>query len=164
MYVWVVITLGFNRKDWTPEKQKWWLKLRQFPKKKRQYRRMLTELLDKGYQVGLYQTASWMKRAEVVTTRPRKKYYYADNGKEQKYFPNLLNRIYQTFHDQRWTQWNWKDKDRLCPQVLWWNQPENKSGKYEMKYGVVNSFSKLIEIVGAGKVSPNGGIFWWVMK
>ncbi len=55
-------------------------------------RRMLVELLDKGYEVGIYQTASLMKRAQVVAIRPRKKHYYADNGKEQKYFPNLLNR------------------------------------------------------------------------
>ena len=55
-------------------------------------RRMLVELLNKGYEVGIYQTASLMKRAQVVAIRPQKKHYYADNGKEQKYFPNLLNR------------------------------------------------------------------------
>jgi putative transposase len=33
-----------------------------------------------------------MKRAHVVAIRPQKKHYYPDNGKEQKYFPNLLNR------------------------------------------------------------------------
>ncbi len=55
-------------------------------------RRMLIELLNKGYEVGIYQTASLMKRAQVVAIRPQKKHYYADNGKEQKYFPNLLNR------------------------------------------------------------------------
>jgi transposase InsO family protein len=55
-------------------------------------RRMLVELLDKGYQLGIYQTASLMKRAHVVAIRPQKKHYYPDNGTEQKYFPNLLNR------------------------------------------------------------------------
>lgn len=55
-------------------------------------RRMQAELLDKGYQLGLYQTASLMKRAHVVAIRPQKKHYYPCSGKEQKYFPNLLNR------------------------------------------------------------------------
>ena len=55
-------------------------------------RRMLIELLVLGYQLGLYLTASLMKRAHIVAIRPQKKHIYPDNGKEQKYFPNLLNR------------------------------------------------------------------------
>jgi transposase InsO family protein len=55
-------------------------------------RRILESLLDKGYKLGLYKTASLMKRAQVVAINPVKKHYYPDNGKEQKYFPNLLNR------------------------------------------------------------------------
>jgi len=55
-------------------------------------RRNLIELLEKGYQLGLYQTASLMKRAGIVAIRPVKRHSYPDNGKEDKYFSNLLNR------------------------------------------------------------------------
>lgn len=58
-------------------------------------RRHLIKLLEKGYQLGLYQTASLMKRAGVVAIRPVKRHSSPDNGKEDKYFPNLLNREFR---------------------------------------------------------------------
>ena len=53
---------------------------------------MTVELNNNGFQLGLHQTATLMKKAEVVAIRPMKRHYYPNNGLEDKYFPNLLNR------------------------------------------------------------------------
>jgi hypothetical protein len=39
-------------------------------------RRMKIILNNQGYSVGVYQTASLMKKANVVAIRPRKRHYY----------------------------------------------------------------------------------------
>jgi len=58
-------------------------------------RRMNVELLNNGLDIGLHQTASLMKKAGVVAIRPMKRHYYPNNGLEDKYFPNLLNREFR---------------------------------------------------------------------
>ena len=58
-------------------------------------RRMHVELSNNGFHLGLYQTASLMKKAKVVAIRPMKRHYYPNNGLEDKYFPNLLNRKFR---------------------------------------------------------------------
>lgn len=58
-------------------------------------RRMKIELHDKGFKIGLYQTASLMKKADIIAIRPMKLHYYPNNGLEDKYFPNLLARKFR---------------------------------------------------------------------
>jgi hypothetical protein len=55
-------------------------------------RRMQVELTSLGHDIGLYRTASLMKKADVVAIRPMRKHYYPDAGKEQSYAPNILKR------------------------------------------------------------------------
>lgn len=55
-------------------------------------RRMQVELTSLGHDIGLYRTASLMKKADVVAIRPMRKHYYPDAGKEQTYAPNILKR------------------------------------------------------------------------
>ena len=55
-------------------------------------RRMQVELASLGHNIGLYHTASLMKKADVVAIRPMRKHYYPDAGKEQSYAPNILKR------------------------------------------------------------------------
>jgi putative transposase len=55
-------------------------------------RRIQAELNGLGQQVGLYKTASLMKKAKVVAIRPKQHHYYPDAGVEKKYAPNLLKR------------------------------------------------------------------------
>jgi hypothetical protein len=54
-------------------------------------RRIQVELASLGHTVGLYKTASLMKKAKIVAIRPKRKHYYPDAGKELKYAPNILN-------------------------------------------------------------------------
>ena len=71
-------------KELNPEKEKMMIEIKAISQRTGHTygkRRMLVELLDKGYEIGIYQTASLMKRAQVVAIRPQKKHYYADNGK-----------------------------------------------------------------------------------
>ena len=55
-------------------------------------RRINVELMNAGFTLGIYQTASLMRHANVVAIRPMKRHYYPNNGMEDKYFPNILNR------------------------------------------------------------------------
>lgn len=55
-------------------------------------RRMQVELASLGYDIGLYRTASLMKKAHVVAIRPKRKHYYPNAGVEQQYAPNILKR------------------------------------------------------------------------
>jgi hypothetical protein len=41
-------------------------------------RRMRVTLNNQGYNVGVYQTATLMKKANVVAIRPRKHHYYPE--------------------------------------------------------------------------------------
>lgn len=55
-------------------------------------RRMLETLQSQGFQLGMYKTASLMKKANVVAINPKKKHYYPDSGEAHHKAPNLLNR------------------------------------------------------------------------
>ena len=55
-------------------------------------RRIQVELASLGHTVGLYKTASLMKKAKIVAICPKRKHYYPDAGKELKYAPNILKR------------------------------------------------------------------------
>ena len=52
-------------------------------------------LNNQGYNIGIYQTATLMKQANVVAIRPRKRHYYPDAGTTHKKAENLLNREFE---------------------------------------------------------------------
>lgn len=58
-------------------------------------RRMRVELNEAGFKVGLYQTASLMKQANVVAIRPRKRHVYPNSGIEGNSAKNHLNREFE---------------------------------------------------------------------
>ncbi|SMN00356.1 Mobile element protein [uncultured Candidatus Thioglobus sp.] len=58
-------------------------------------RRMRVSLNNQGYNVGLYQTTTLMKKANVVALRPRKRHYYPNAGTIHKKAENLLNREFK---------------------------------------------------------------------
>lgn len=58
-------------------------------------RRMRVSLNNQSYNIGLYQTATLMKKAGVVAIRPRKRHYYPDTGVMHKKAKNLLNRAFE---------------------------------------------------------------------
>lgn len=58
-------------------------------------RRMRVSLNQQGYDIGVYQTATLMKKANVVAIRPRKRHYYPDAGTVHKKAKNLLNRKFK---------------------------------------------------------------------
>ena len=58
-------------------------------------RRMQLELHKQGFALGLYRTASLMKKANVFAITPKKKHYYADGGKTHIKAENLLDRQFQ---------------------------------------------------------------------
>ncbi len=55
-------------------------------------RRMQVELNALDHNIGLYKTATLMKKLNIKAIRPKKKHYYPDSGVEHKYAPNLLKR------------------------------------------------------------------------
>lgn len=55
-------------------------------------RRMHAALKAQGYPLGLYKTASLMKKAQVVAITPKKKHYYLDAGKTHPKAPHVLER------------------------------------------------------------------------
>lgn len=66
-------------------------------------RRMQVELSTKGFTIGLHKTATYMKKAQVVAIRPKKKHYYANAGKDHRKAPNILNRaFYPTSVNTHW--------------------------------------------------------------
>ena len=66
-------------------------------------RRIQAELNGRGYEIGLYKTASLMSKANIVAIRPKKKHYYPNSGQEHKYAPNLLKReFYPETHNTHW--------------------------------------------------------------
>ncbi len=54
--------------------------------------RMCVILNNQGYNIGTYQTASLMKKADVVAICPRKRHYYPNAGTIHKKAGSLLNR------------------------------------------------------------------------
>jgi len=58
-------------------------------------RRIQKELLSMGINIGLYRTASLMKKAEIKAKTPKKKHDYGDTGKVHKIAPNLLKRQFE---------------------------------------------------------------------
>ncbi len=67
--------------------------------------RMCVILNNQGYNIGTYQTASLMKKANVVAIRPRKRHYYPNTGTIHKKAGSLLNREFaqQTIN----MHWGW---------------------------------------------------------
>ena len=58
-------------------------------------RRIREELQAMGVTIGLYRTASLMKKAELKAKTPKKKHYYGDTGKVHRIAPNLLKRQFE---------------------------------------------------------------------
>jgi len=58
-------------------------------------RRMQPALEKQGFSLGIYKTATLMKKANVIAVTPKKKHYYPDAGKTHKKAPNLLNRQFE---------------------------------------------------------------------
>ncbi len=55
-------------------------------------RRMNEELQLRDFKLGIYKTASSMKKAGIVAINPKKKHYYPDSGEVHPKAPNLLKR------------------------------------------------------------------------
>jgi len=55
-------------------------------------RRMLKVLRQHGHQLGIYKTATLMKKAHVVAINPKKKHHYPDSGEVHDKAPNVLKR------------------------------------------------------------------------
>ena len=58
-------------------------------------RRIRKELQTSGFAIGLYRTASLMKKAGLKAKTPKKKHYYGDTGKVHRIAPNLLKRQFE---------------------------------------------------------------------
>lgn len=65
-------------------------------------RRMQAELTNQGIQMGLYKTASLMKKANVIAIRPKKRHSYPD-GESHKKAEHLLKRQFNP--DSVHTHW-----------------------------------------------------------
>ena len=55
-------------------------------------RRIKVELENRGFSIGIYKTASHMKKASVIAINPVKRHYYPDAGTVHKKAPNILKR------------------------------------------------------------------------
>jgi len=55
-------------------------------------RRMIKVLRNHGHQLGIYKTASLMKKVNVVAINPKNKHYYPDSGEVHDKAPNVLKR------------------------------------------------------------------------
>ena len=53
---------------------------------------MLKVLRQKGFQLGIYKTASLMKKADIIAINPKKKHHYPDSGEVHDKAPNVLER------------------------------------------------------------------------
>jgi len=58
-------------------------------------RRIRKELQTMGFDIGLYRTASLMKKADITAKTPRKKHRYGELEKVHKIAPNLLKRQFE---------------------------------------------------------------------
>ena len=58
-------------------------------------RRIRKELQTTGFSIGIYRTASLMKKAGIKAKTPKKKHYYGDTGEVHKIAPNLLTRQFE---------------------------------------------------------------------
>jgi len=66
-------------------------------------RRVNIMLKKQGFKVGIYKTATLMKKAGVVAIKPRKKHKYCDNESSYKYSDNILQRSFtQTTINTHW--------------------------------------------------------------
>lgn len=66
-------------------------------------RRIQAELHSLDNDIGLYKTATLMKKMKLTAIRPKKKHYYPDSGDEHKYAPNLLKRQFNPEkHNTHW--------------------------------------------------------------
>ena len=55
-------------------------------------RRMLNVLHSEGFQLGIYKTATLMKKANIVAIKPKKKHHYPNSGEVHHKAPHLLKR------------------------------------------------------------------------
>ena len=55
-------------------------------------RRMNQALREQGFQLGIYKTATSMKKANVIAINPKKRHYYPDSGEVHPKASNLLKR------------------------------------------------------------------------
>lgn len=58
-------------------------------------RRIRNKLQAIGFDIGIYRTASLMKKAELKAKTPKKKHYYGESGKVHRIAPNLLKRQFK---------------------------------------------------------------------
>ena len=58
-------------------------------------RRIRKELQTIGISIGIYRTASLMKKAGIEAKTPKKKHYYGDTGEVHKIAPNRLKRQFE---------------------------------------------------------------------
>lgn len=66
-------------------------------------RRIRKALQTSGFSIGIYRTASLMKKAGLKAKAPKKKHYYGDSGKVHRIAPNLLKRQFeQTTPNTHW--------------------------------------------------------------
>ena len=66
-------------------------------------RRMHASLLSRGFEVGIYRTATLMKKANVTAITPRKRHYYPNSGRTHIKATNILER--QFYPDTINTHW-----------------------------------------------------------
>jgi transposase InsO family protein len=55
-------------------------------------RRLRVSLQQQGFKLGIYKTASLMKKAHVIAITPRRKHHYPNTGKDHAKATNILNR------------------------------------------------------------------------
>ena len=58
-------------------------------------RRLLIEMHNKGYSIGITKIRSLMKKYHLTAINPKKKHYYPDSGEECIYASNILNRQFK---------------------------------------------------------------------
>ena len=80
-------------------------------------RRIQPALKLKGFTLGLYKTASMMKKADVVAITPKKKHYYPDGGESHPRAANLLNRAF----DQKTKNTHWVGDITYCRTHQGWS-------------------------------------------
>lgn len=66
-------------------------------------RRIHAELNALEHTIGVYKTATLMKKLNITAIKPKKKHYYPHSGDEHKYAPNLLKRQFNPdTHNTHW--------------------------------------------------------------
>lgn len=66
-------------------------------------RRLRYQLNQQGYRIGMYKTATLMKKANIVAIRPKRRHGYPNIGKAHQIAKNLLNRDFHQYNKH--THW-----------------------------------------------------------